>query len=167
MTVYHGSLHEIREPDIAKSKPYVDFGPAFYLTSFQNQAERWALRKAYRSGSARKAYVNQYTLDSDALVRYKVLRFDHANEAWLDFVCSCRKGIDVYSSWDVVIGPVANDDVFKSVNKYFKGEWTKEETLQKLSFLQQSDQIAILNQDCLKDILKFESSYNPQGDVIK
>lgn len=24
MTVYHGSLYEIQEPNVAKSKPYVD-----------------------------------------------------------------------------------------------------------------------------------------------
>jgi hypothetical protein len=162
MTVYHGSLYEIQEPNVAKSKPYVDFGPAFYLTSFQIQAERWALRKANRSGGIRNAYVNRYSLDLEKLSRYKVLRFDVANEEWLDFVCSCRKGIDVYSAWDAVIGPVADDDVFKSVNKYFKGEWTKEETLAKLRFLQQCDQIAILNQECLTNVLHFESSYNPQ-----
>jgi hypothetical protein len=167
MTVYHGSLYEIREPNVAKSKPYVDFGPAFYVTSFQSQAERWALRKANRSGNVHRAYVNQYDLDLDALTQYKVLRFNNANEEWLDFVCSCRKGVNVYESWDAVIGPVADDDVFKSVNKYFKGEWTKEETLQKLSFLHQSDQIAILNQDCLTTVLKFKASYNPPGDIVK
>ena len=43
MIVFHGSLHEVLIPDVSKSKPYVDFGPAFYVTTFQHQAERWAL----------------------------------------------------------------------------------------------------------------------------
>ena len=163
MTVYHGSLFEIPLPDISKSKPYVDFGPAFYVTTFRQQAERWALRKAYRSGSTHVAHVNQYSLDEECLEQFKVLRFSEANSGWLDFVCSCRKGIDVYSRWDAVVGPVANDDVFKSVNKYFKGEWTKEETFERLSFQHQSDQIAILSQNCLAAVLKFESVYNVQG----
>ena len=159
MIVFHGSLREVSTPDVSKSKPYVDFGPAFYVTTFQHQAERWALRKANRSGGAFVAHVNKYTLNEAKLAEFRVLRHAGANEEWLDYVCACRKGIDVYSQWDIVIGPVANDDVFKSVNKYFKGEWTKEETLRKLSYLQQSDQIAFINPKCILETLTFISSY--------
>ena len=52
-----------------------------------------------------------------------------------------------------------NGVVEYDVNKYFKGEWTKEETLQRLSYLQQSDQIAFINQKCILETLTFISSY--------
>jgi hypothetical protein len=43
MTVYHGGILEIRNPDVTHSKKYLDFGKGFYVTSFLKQAERWAL----------------------------------------------------------------------------------------------------------------------------
>ena len=33
MILYHGSNMEISEIDLAKSRPYKDFGKAFYLSS--------------------------------------------------------------------------------------------------------------------------------------
>ena len=50
MKVYHGSTKEINIPDVNHSKKYLDFGQGFYLTSFEDQARRWAFRKALRFG---------------------------------------------------------------------------------------------------------------------
>ncbi len=36
------------------------------------------------------------------------------NEKWLDFVCGCRKGQPLNAEYDIVIGNVADDDVFKN-----------------------------------------------------
>lgn len=46
MIVYHGTTEVIKNPDIAHSKKYLDFGKGFYLTSYKSQAEKWALRKS-------------------------------------------------------------------------------------------------------------------------
>ena len=48
MTVFHGSNKEIQTPDVSFSKNYLDFGEGFYVTTYQNQAEKWAFRKAAR-----------------------------------------------------------------------------------------------------------------------
>lgn len=63
ITVYYGSTVEIRKPDITFSKKYVDFGKGFYGTTFQKQAERWALRRSLRTNS--EAIVNVYELSED------------------------------------------------------------------------------------------------------
>ena len=42
MKLYHGSYMKIVEIDLAKAKPYKDFGRAFYLTKFYEQAKTWA-----------------------------------------------------------------------------------------------------------------------------
>ena len=119
MTVYHGSTCKIMKPDIAFSKNYLDFGKGFYVTSFKNQAEKWALRKFERTEKG-IATVNIFEL-SDNLDSFKVLDFKTENEAWLDFVCECRKGSEIYKNYDIIIGAVADDDVFKTVNMYFRG----------------------------------------------
>ena len=46
MIVYHGSIEEIRNPDVLHSFHALDFGKGFYVTSVKEQAERWARRKA-------------------------------------------------------------------------------------------------------------------------
>lgn len=50
MIVFHGSNQIVKEPSISYSKNYLDFGKGFYITTFQNQAEKWAKRKASRYG---------------------------------------------------------------------------------------------------------------------
>lgn len=41
MIVYHGTTIVLKEPDVAFSKEYLDFGKGFYVTTYQEQAERW------------------------------------------------------------------------------------------------------------------------------
>ena len=59
MTVYHGGILEIRNPDVTHSKKYLDFGKGFYVTSFPKQAERWAVRKAMRSGKGKRKNISR------------------------------------------------------------------------------------------------------------
>ena len=46
MILYHGTNKEIQKADVSFSKNYLDFGKGFYLTTYKEQAEKWALRKA-------------------------------------------------------------------------------------------------------------------------
>ena len=46
MILYHGGTVEVKEPKILRTDIGRDFGFAFYTTDIQEQAERWALRKA-------------------------------------------------------------------------------------------------------------------------
>lgn len=143
-------------PDISFSKNYLDFGKGFYLTTFREQAEKWAMRKALRKQKV--AVINVYQL-SDVLNQYKILRFDKENDKWLDFVCACRNGKAVYQKYDIIMGPVANDDVFKTVDLYFRGIWDKQKTLNELRYYKMNDQICITNQEVLKNELIYQRSY--------
>jgi hypothetical protein len=60
MIVYHGTTIKVQNPNVAFSKRYLDFGRGFYLTTFQNQAEKWALRKGLRQRA--DAIVNIYEI---------------------------------------------------------------------------------------------------------
>lgn len=158
MIVYHGSIVEIKSPDTAHSKNYLDFGKGFYVTSYREQAERWAVRKALRSGNG-KPVLNAYELNED-YSGYKVLSFrdPEDDEAWLDFVCACRDGSEEYKKYDIIIGGVADDDVFKSVDMYRRGVWDKQRTLQELKYYKKNNQIVFINPKALGDLLKFKFS---------
>lgn len=159
MTVYHGGVCEIPYPDVAHSKPSVDFGPAFYMTTYRFQAEKWARRRAIRLRT--RAVVNEYEL-STSWDTFRVLKFNGADEAWFDFVCSCRMdGLD-WQNYDIIIGRVANDDVYLTLNKYLDGEITKESALAELRYSRPNDQIAINSQTALDTLLSFKRSYQPE-----
>lgn len=156
MIVYHGSGMVIEKPEVSYSKDFLDFGKGFYLTTFEKQAEKWALRKAVRKGTS--AIVNVYELNEE-LSDFKVLAFGTEDEKWLDFVCECRKGSDINQNYDIIKGNVANDDVFKTVDMYFKGIWTKEKALEELRYYKKNDQICIVKQQVLDKSLTFKYSY--------
>ena len=46
MILFHGTTEIIEKPNVSFSKNYLDFGKGFYLTTYQKQAEKWALRKS-------------------------------------------------------------------------------------------------------------------------
>lgn len=156
MIVYHGTTEEIENPDVNHSKKYLDFGEGFYLTTYEEQAKKWAVRKAMRQ--EKTAIVNVYEMD-DNWSDYKVLSFEKENEAWLDFVCSCRKGETINMEYDIIIGNVADDDVFKTVDMYFRGLWDKAKVLDELRYYKMNNQICIVNQKTINKILKFIKSY--------
>lgn len=156
MIVYHGSSLQIIKPEISYSKSYLDFGKGFYVTTFKSQAEKWALRKSIRQ--AKVAVVNIYDLQ-DGIGEYRVLSFESENEKWLDFVCDCRKGIELNQEYDIIIGSVADDDVFKTVDMYFRGLWSKERALEELTYYKMNDQICFANQKVLDNLLIFQDSY--------
>lgn len=157
MIIYHGTTMKIQHPDAKFSKKYLDFGKGFYVTTYQKQAEKWALRKSLRQRAA--AIVNIYEM-SENLTKYKVLSFEKETSKWLDFVCACRKGESIYQEYDIIIGNVANDDVFKTVDMYFRGIWEKEKALKELRYYKMNDQICIVNQNALNEVLIYKKSYN-------
>ena len=96
---------------------------------------------------------------ADDLERYNVLQFKQENEKWLDFVCACRKGDNIYKNYDIIIGAVANDDVFKTADMYFRGIWSKKKALDELRYYKMNDQICVINQDVLDKKLFYQKAY--------
>lgn len=54
---------------------------------------------------------------------------------------------------------MANDDVFKTVDMYFRGIWSKKKALDELRYYKMNDQICVINQDVLDKELCFKKSY--------
>ena len=155
MILYHGSICEIRHPDVSFSKSNLDFGGAFYLTSYREQAEKWARRKAMRHQCQPTLNIYDFT---DDWTPYRTLVFQNADSDWLDFVCACRNGDKIYLNYDLVHGKVADDDVFKTIDFYRRGIWDKERTVKELRFFAPNDQTAIISQKVIDKALKFVQS---------
>jgi len=153
MIVYHGSSEVVRQPDILHSYRALDFGKGFYVTTVQEQAERWARRKASMVGG--RAIVNQYQMDDD-MTELQVKRFPDDLSDWIEFVCDCRDGKLGYQDYDLIIGKVANDKVFRVVDMYHSGIWDKERALKEIRVYPNYDQLAFITQKAIDMLLRFE-----------
>ena len=109
------------------------------------------------------AIVNIYEL-SEKWDDYRVLSFEKENEKWLDFVCGCRKGQPLNEAFDIIIGNVADDDVFKTVDMYFRGLWDKEKVLNELRYYKMNNQLCIVNQKTLNQLITFKRSYEVKSN---
>ncbi|MGM9539573.1 DUF3990 domain-containing protein [Anaerovibrio sp.] len=130
MILYHGSYLAIVHPDLQHSRARVDFGKGFYTTPIYEQAEKWCQRMKTRH---RPGIISVYEFDEGAYSELKVLSFEDYSEAWLDFILSCRREQD-NSEYDLVIGGVANDKVFNTVELYFDGLIDKNEAIRRLRY---------------------------------
>lgn len=116
MIVYHGGYTEIRHPKIIVGRNTKDFGTGFYCTLIKEQAERWA--KRYDT-----PMLNSYTVRINESLN--ILEFRDMTEEWLDFIVRCRHGEP--HSYDIVIGTMANDQIYNYVSDYIDGILTREQ----------------------------------------
>lgn len=131
MILYHGSNIEVREPKLLKTQRELDFGKGFYTTSDFQQASNWAYRTAKRRGTD-SPFVTVYKIDDKAFDTLRVLHFESANIEWLQYVAANRKGIATADEYDVVSGPVANDQTMPTITLYLDGFYDEEETIKRL-----------------------------------
>lgn len=131
MHLYHGSNIEVREPRLLKTQRELDFGKGFYTTSDLTQASNWARRTAMRRGSGMPV-VSVYEVSDRELDALRVLRFDSAGVEWLRYVAANRKGTAPADEWDVVIGPVADDQTMPTITLFLDGFYDEEETIKRL-----------------------------------
>lgn len=135
--LYHGSNVAIEKIDLSKSRPYKDFGRAFYLSADEQQA--WDRAYAAITLWGGVPQVTVFEFDEQELVSgiLNVLRFDAYTEAWADFIFANRnrRKPAYHHDYDIVYGPIANDKVGEQVALFKGGYISKERFLQKLKLM--------------------------------
>ena len=157
MKVYHGSYCEIDKIDLSKGELARDFGLGFYVTNLYPQAEYWATRKGKQRKT--KGVINEYIFYESAFVGdyFKTLRFADYSEEWLDFAVMNRQNDTIRNlhDYDIVEGPVADDDIATRIAVYIAGGITKAEFIEELKFKHTiSHQIAFCTQKSLQMLKK-------------
>jgi hypothetical protein len=153
MNLYHGGTEIIEKPEIRAANRPVDFGDGFYTTSDFEQASNFAkLRADFRKLDF--GIVNVYEIDEEIFSDFSVLKFEKPDEEWFDFVIDCRKGGKLFEKYDLIVGPVANDRVFRVLDFYEAGVYTKEHAIEELLPYRLSNQYAFFNRDLISN-LKF------------
>ena len=149
MILYHGSNVEVKEPILLKIQRELDFVKGFYTTSDLEQAARWAERTAKRRGES-NAFVTVYEVNEDELKNIRLLSFDSPNVEWLNFVVKNRKGEYIAENWDIISGPVADDQTAQVIDLYLEGAYDEEEAIRRFLTQRLKDQYAFKTNEALK-----------------
>lgn len=146
--LYHGTNTIVRNPEVRISGYNKDFGFGFYCTRLERQARRWAISKRMPH------IVCVYEYRPDDSLNVKI--FSEMSDEWLDFVAACRHGES--HSYDIVEGPMADDEVWDYVEDFLSGRITREAFWALARFKHPTHQIIFCTDKALQTI-KFESSY--------
>ncbi len=138
LTLYHGSNVLFNEMDLSYSRNNRDFGRGFYTTTIREQAEIWAKALSLRYGGVAYIYTFEFSWVED--LSSKV--FDDLNGEWLEMVKSNRTQGGIQHSFDIVKGPVANDDTMPTIALYVDGLLNEEAALAQLAYSEANDQIS-------------------------
>ena len=132
MILYHGSNIVVKKPRLVSQYRALDFGTGFYTTENKAQAVSFAGR-VFRRRKDGEPIVSIYEFDEiAAFAACDFLRFDYADEAWLEFVSAHRNRTYKDKNYELIYGPVANDDVYVTFQLYAAGELSREETISRL-----------------------------------
>lgn len=159
MILYHGSNIKIKEIDLSKCKPYKDFGQGFYCTTIKKQAEFMAKRVVKRQGGIQT--INTFELDErifeDKAVNIK--RFDKPSKEWAKFILNNRdrnykflksKECNLDNKYDLVIGPVADDDIIVLFRTFVNGLIDMDTLIKELTYKELTDQYSFHTSKVLK-----------------
>ena len=131
--LYHGTISEISHVDVRKGRGFKDFGQGFYMAVSKTQAIGM-MHKKYREAVRRsiskqqspfREHLYQLTIDTEYAQTLDTYVFRYANEEWLDFVLMCREQGGIPHSYDLVIGPTADDDTMLCLKAYWDGLYGK------------------------------------------
>ena len=139
LTLYHGSNVLFETVDLSKSRDRRDFGCGFYTTTIREQAEHWAKSLFTRYGGAgRFVYVFEFNNTGKLATK----EFDGLTLEWLEMVKENRIHGSVGHAFDMVRGPVANDNTMPTIALYVDGTLSVEAALTQLAFYKVSDQLS-------------------------
>jgi hypothetical protein len=159
MILYHGSYLAIEKPDLSMSRLRTDFGKGFYLTPLKDQAVSWSQRFLRERGTAIVSEYNFLPRIEDQLPKdTKVLEFNTHSREWLDYITACRLGTPVDAEWDMVIGGVANDKVFDTLQLYFENLIDANEAIGRLRYNKPNFQYCFKRQYLIDKYLQFTGS---------
>jgi len=166
--VYHGSYAKIDEIHLSFCHKGRDFGRGFYATKIRSQAEQWAVRKGKWRNT--QGEVTEFGLHEELIriLKLKVLQFEGYTEDWLDFVVLNRENSSNQQAhdYDIVEGPVADDEVATKISDYQRGNITKEQFLTELTYKAPTHQICFCTEQSLSVLISQKDKINVELNHI-
>ena len=161
LKVYHGSTFIVEKPNLERLNYRTDFGKGFYTTTDIEQAKKWAKIKLERIKKNEDTslniykYINIYEYIENS--NLDVLNFETATKEWLNFVFENRQSHTLIHKYDIVIGPVANDNLYQVLINYENGVYDVDEAIKRLKTYVLSNQISFHTEKSLESLKYIET----------
>ncbi|MDR1473786.1 MAG: DUF3990 domain-containing protein [Lactobacillales bacterium] len=152
MLIYHGSNIEIQRPNPFKySKTRLDFGRGFYTTTSEEQARKFTKAVLAKNNGNGVATVNCYEFDLKGFQDLNIKDFSGVTNEWFDYVEKNRRtDFGKIIDYDMVIGPVADDNVMPTFVLYEQDILLKKEAIRRLKTWVLKDQIVFKSEKSLE-----------------
>lgn len=176
MILYHGSNIEIEKVNLDKCMPFKDFGKGFYTSTLHEQAMRMAQRTV-RIKKAGSPCVTVFFIDDKVFsdIDLKIKQFNNPDKEWARFVINNRdrnfkkQGQDfgdkinndcnIGAKFDIVIGPVANDDIVALMDVFLAGLISDDALARELTFRELNNQISFHTEKSIAYLQKIEACH--------
>ena len=164
MLIYHGSNVVVEKPRIIASNRTLDFGSGFYTTMNLTQAKSFANNVVNRNEGHGIPVISFYEIDLDNLLKkYTVLQFDHPDNKWLDFIYANRTAKYTGKQFDIIIGPVANDTVYRVLRLFENGDIDRETVIKRLKVTELFNQITFRTEKVIAELRFIKSEEVTNG----
>ena len=169
MILYHGSNVAVNAIQLDKCRPLKDFGKGFYTTTLYSQAAMMGKRVATRFGGM--PCVSAFSIDDDFRIRndLSIRFFPEANIEWAMFVLNNRypktgdartdEDNNLDCQYDIVVGPVANDDLSIIFRLFERGIVSKETLVREMKYRKLTNQYSFHTERAVA-LLHYEGSRN-------
>ena len=169
MILYHGSNIEINKIELGKCMPYKDFGKGFYTSPLEKHAWNMA-KRTVRINKKGNPCVTEYYFDETCLSNdhLNMKQFNTADKEWARFVINNRnrKYKEINSNecntdakYDIVIGPVANDDIVALMDVFLAGLISDDVLAKELTFRELSNQLSFHTEKAISFLEKTKVYY--------
>lgn len=149
ITLFHGTNILFEDIKLDKSKDKRDFGQGFYTTTLEMQAKKWAENMFVRYGGD-GIYVMKFKFND--ISELKIKEFKGLDNEWLAMIKNNRLNGGIQHDYDVVIGPVADDNTMRTVALYVDGIYDERMALEQLRFSKSNNQVSIHTEKALSHL---------------
>lgn len=167
MILYHGSNTEIDVISLEKCMPYKDFGRGFYTSPIQEHAWKMAMRTV-RISKIGNPCLSVFNFDDTLFddTSLKIKQFIKPDKEWARFVINNRNhnfveiqnyDNNVDAKYDIVTGPVANDDIVALMDVFLSGLISDDILAKELTFRDLSNQISFHSEKAISFLIKIEA----------
>lgn len=155
MKLYHGSNIEIETVDLNRGRRGKDFGKGFYTNPDYMQAVAFCSNVIRREGCGVPT-VTSFELDESALDVLNVKLFEGYTKEWAEFIIMNRNNNSdkPVHSYDIVIGPIADDGVGTQIRRLSRGYITFDAFIEELKHSKVTYQYFFGTEEAIKYLKK-------------
>ena len=137
MMIQHEYLHQISFEEVLE---YVE-------KIIIESSKEWGYRLSLRE-KKKKYFVYEYLFEENSVLNVK--RFDALSEEWMEFIKENRSKGGLQHKYDVIIGPVADDNTMETVQLYIANILTASEAVERLRYNKVNNQVSFHTEKALQ-----------------